>query len=84
MPIIQVHIMEGRTESQKQAMMRRVTEAVAETLDVRPSAVRIMIHELQSGHFSVAGEPRFAEATASEAGKNGHSGHILHAGETQS
>lgn len=84
MPIIQVHLMEGRTDSQKQAMMRRVTEAVVETLNVRPSAVRVMIHELQSGHFSVAGEPRFAEETVSESGKNGHSGHVLHAGEVQS
>lgn len=34
MPIIQVHLMEGRTDSQKQDMMRRVTEAVVETLGV--------------------------------------------------
>lgn len=72
MPIIQINMMEGRTQSQKQAMMRRVTEAVVETLGVRPSAVRILIHELDSGHFAVAGEPRFAEPADREAETNGH------------
>lgn len=72
MPIIQINMMEGRTQSQKQAMMRRVTEAVVETLGVHPSAVRILIHELDSGHFAVAGEPRFAELDDRTVETNGH------------
>ncbi|MDD2869776.1 2-hydroxymuconate tautomerase [Neomegalonema sp.] len=61
MPIIQINMMEGRSPDQKQAMMRRVTEAVVETLGVRAEAVRIIVQEIPSGHFAVGGEPRFAE-----------------------
>lgn len=64
MPIIHVHMMEGRSPDQKQAMMKRVTEAVVETLGVRTEAVRIILQEIPSGHFSVGGEPRFAEPEA--------------------
>mgnify|MGYP001203944533 FL=1 len=73
MPVIQVRLMEGRSDSEKQAKMRWVTDAVVETLGVRPSSVRIMIHELASGHFAVAGEPRFAEHAEEGADTNGHS-----------
>ncbi len=64
MPIIHVHMMEGRSPDQKQAMMKRVTEAVVETLGVRTEAVRIILQEIPSGHFAVGGEPRFAEPEA--------------------
>ena len=62
MPIIQINIMEGRTEAQKQALMREVTRAAVDTLGVRPEAVRIIVQEIRSGHFAVAGEPKHAEA----------------------
>lgn len=71
MPIIQVHLMEGRTDSQKQDMMRRVTEAVVETLGVPPSTVRVLIQELASGHFAVGGEPRFAGTVNGQSARHG-------------
>lgn len=63
MPVIQINLMEGRTEAQKEALMREVTRAAVDTLGVKPQAVRIMLNELRSGHYAVAGEPKYAEAS---------------------
>ncbi|KEO56189.1 2-hydroxymuconate tautomerase [Thioclava pacifica] len=61
MPVIQIHLMEGRTEAQKEALMREVTRAAVDTLGVKPESVRILLQELRSGHFAVAGEPKYVE-----------------------
>jgi len=78
MPIIQIHLMEGRTEAQKEEMMRNVTQGVVDALGVKPESVRILVQELRSGHFAVAGEPKYAEAQPRQ-GANGHD----HAPETK-
>lgn len=73
MPVIQIQMMEGRTEAQKEALMRNVTQTVVDTLGVNPQSVRILLQELRSGHFAVAGEPRYAQPTetAPAPGPNG-------------
>ncbi|OUO91358.1 2-hydroxymuconate tautomerase [Cloacibacillus sp. An23] len=55
MPIITVNIKEGRTVEQKREMARRVTQAVAETMEVKPSAVRIIINEMKNENFAIGG-----------------------------
>ncbi len=55
MPIIQVNMMENRTDEQKRELARRVCETVCEVLDARPESVRILIHELGPSDFSVGG-----------------------------
>lgn len=55
MPIITVNIKEGRTVQQKREMARRVTQAVAETMEVKPSAVRIIINEMKNENFAIGG-----------------------------
>lgn len=55
MPIIQFNILEGRTVTQKRRLVKKVTEAVTEALDVEASTVRILIHEMTTNDFSVAG-----------------------------
>ncbi len=55
MPIIEFHLMEGRTVEQKQRLCAAVTRSVVETLDVSPEQVRILIHTITPEHFSVAG-----------------------------
>lgn len=57
MPIIQIHIRKGRTEEQKRELMKRVTDAVEESLGVKRESIRIMIHELDGLHYSVSGIP---------------------------
>nr|WP_269619634.1 4-oxalocrotonate tautomerase family protein [Marortus sp. BJYM1] len=55
MPIIQFNLIEGRPESLKRELARRVCETVSEVLDVSPTTVRILIHEMGLNDFSVAG-----------------------------
>ena len=57
MPFIQVSMLEGRTEEQKRALLRRLTEVTVETLGAKPESVRIVISEVDPLHWSVAGEP---------------------------
>jgi len=55
MPIIQITLIAGRTEQQKQAMYQAVTEAVHQTLGTPKENVRIMVNEIPPHHFAVAG-----------------------------
>ena len=56
MPIIQITLLEGRSLEQKEALIRRMTEVCVDVLDSQPSAVRIIIQELQPENFGIAGE----------------------------
>lgn len=55
MPIIEMHMMVGRTTEQKRRVMASVAQSVAEALDCSIHTVRILITEHQPDEFSVAG-----------------------------
>ncbi|MBN1276814.1 MAG: 2-hydroxymuconate tautomerase family protein [Deltaproteobacteria bacterium] len=55
MPIIHIDFLEGRTQEQKEAMMKKVTEAICETLAVEPEKVRIILSEKSTDDISVGG-----------------------------
>ena len=55
MPIVTVNIKEGRTVEQKREMARRVTQAICETLNAKPAAVRIIINEMKDENFAIGG-----------------------------
>jgi 4-oxalocrotonate tautomerase len=57
MPIIQVNMFQGRTDDQKRKLVANVTEAVVKSLDCKPEAVHIVIHELPKANFAHAGVP---------------------------
>lgn len=56
MPVIEVHMLEGRSQETKELLMRRMTDLVAETLNTKTSAVRIIIDEMKLEHFAIDGE----------------------------
>lgn len=58
MPIIEMHLLEGRTTEQKQRAAAAITQAVVDSLGVRADTVRILITEHEADEFYVAGEPR--------------------------
>ncbi|MEQ8166194.1 MAG: 2-hydroxymuconate tautomerase [Alphaproteobacteria bacterium] len=60
MPIIEVNMLEGRTDEQKRAMVSSMTEAVIKSLDVPPQSVRIMIREMEPRHYAIGGVMRDA------------------------
>lgn len=55
MPIIDLKLLEGRTLDEKRRLVASVTEAVVESLGVKPESVRITLHEMPKDNYSVAG-----------------------------
>ncbi|MCY1496637.1 4-oxalocrotonate tautomerase family enzyme [compost metagenome] len=55
MPIIEMHMVAGRTNEQKSRVAAAVTEAVCASLDCQPETVRILITEHGKEEFYVGG-----------------------------
>jgi 4-oxalocrotonate tautomerase len=55
MPIIEMHMVEGRTSEQKSRVAAAVTEAVCRSLECAADTVRILITEHRGDEFYVAG-----------------------------
>lgn len=55
MPIIQVHLLEGRTADQKKKLVASMTDAVVKSLDVKAEEVRIILQEMTRQNYAVAG-----------------------------
>lgn len=55
MPLVTMRIMEGRDINKKRNMVKKVTEAICETLDCPEDAVRISIEEMAAENYSIGG-----------------------------
>ncbi len=56
MPIIHIDLFKGRTVDQKRAMVKRVTEAISETLNCPKEAVSIIIKEMEFENYAKGGK----------------------------
>ncbi len=56
MPIAQLYIIEGRTDEQKETLIREVSEAMARSLDAPMERIRVMITEMPKQHFGIGGQ----------------------------
>jgi len=56
MPLIEIHMLEGRSDEQKRAVLDAVTEAVRESLGAPLNTIRVWIQEFSPNDFMVAGE----------------------------
>jgi 4-oxalocrotonate tautomerase len=56
MPLIEVHLLEGRTDEQKKALLQGITNAVHESIDAPLASIRVWIQEFSPKEFMVAGE----------------------------
>ena len=52
MPTVTMEIYPGRTIEQKRAMVKKVTEALVETINCKPEAVKIIIREVSKENIS--------------------------------
>jgi 4-oxalocrotonate tautomerase len=57
MPFIQVTIVEGRTIEQKHDLMKKITDATAESLGSDPQRIRVAIYEVSPDEWAIGGEP---------------------------
>ena len=56
MPIITVKMLEGRTDEQKEQMIKKMTDVMVETTGAREEAVSIVIEEMNKANYGVAGK----------------------------
>jgi len=56
MPIAQINMMEGRTKEQKEVLIRKVTDAIMDSLDAPEGNVRVLINEIPKKHFGIGGQ----------------------------
>jgi len=56
MPLIEIHLVEGRSDEQKRQLLTAVTAAVRESIGAPVESIRVWIHELRANEFMVAGE----------------------------
>ncbi len=57
MPVVIINMLEGRTRKMKRDLIKKVTNAVVESLGVKPDSVRVIINEVPKENFAVAGLP---------------------------
>jgi 4-oxalocrotonate tautomerase len=55
MPIANVQILAGRAPEAKQALIRSVTAAIVESLQVKPESVRVIVQEIPPEHWGIGG-----------------------------
>ncbi len=56
MPLVNVHMAEGRSPEQKKALMDAITDAMATHIGAPRTAVRVWINEFPSTDFMAGGE----------------------------
>jgi 4-oxalocrotonate tautomerase len=57
MPLIQVTMVEGRSTEQKHALIRSLSQAMSETLEVPLERIRVAIYEISPDEWGIGGEP---------------------------
>lgn len=55
MPIINVKLLEGRSDEQLKNLVTEVTNAVEKTTGANREAIHVVIEEMQKNHYGVAG-----------------------------
>jgi len=55
MPLIEIHLAEGRTDEQKKALLTAVTEAVRTSIGAPIESIRVWVHEFSPKEYMSAG-----------------------------
>jgi 4-oxalocrotonate tautomerase len=63
MPIVEIHMLEGRSDEMKENLIYSVTKAVHEALNVPLANVRVILDEMKLQHFGCSGESEAARRT---------------------
>lgn len=57
MPIVTIHLLKGRDKEKRRELIKNVTDAVIQTLDVAGDSVRVILDEMEHENYGVAGLP---------------------------
>ncbi len=55
MPFVEIHLLEGRTDEQKKALLAAVTTAVHESIGAPLETIRVWVQEFSPKEFMAAG-----------------------------
>ena len=55
MPLIEIHMLEGRTDEQKKALLTAVTAAVHGSIGAPLESIRVWVQEFSPREFMIAG-----------------------------
>lgn len=55
MPIVNVKLLEGRSDEQLKNLVTEVTNAVEKTTGANKEAIQVVIEEMKTSHYDVAG-----------------------------
>lgn len=55
MPLVQVYLMEGRSEDQRRAVIEKVTDALCEAVGAPREAVRVLIMDVAKDSWGIGG-----------------------------
>jgi 4-oxalocrotonate tautomerase len=55
MPLIAIHLLEGRTEEQKRALLGAVTRAVQDSIGAPLESIRVWVNEFSPVDYMAAG-----------------------------
>jgi len=55
MPLIEIHLLEGRTDEQKRALLQAVTDAVQSSIGASVESIRVWINEFSRTEYMAAG-----------------------------
>ena len=55
MPFAHIHLIEGRTEDQKRAVIEKVTQALVEAVGAPRENVRVLITDVPKENWGIAG-----------------------------
>jgi 4-oxalocrotonate tautomerase len=57
MPLVNINMIEGRTDEQKEALIKAVAEAVMESIGAPEESIRVMISEYEKRHWGIGTLP---------------------------
>jgi 4-oxalocrotonate tautomerase len=55
MPLIEIHLLEGRTDEQKKALLGAVTDAVHDSIGAPLETIRVWVQEFSPKEYMAAG-----------------------------
>jgi 4-oxalocrotonate tautomerase len=55
MPLIEIHLLEGRTDEQKKALLTAVTDAVHTSIGASLESIRVWVQEFSPKEYMAAG-----------------------------
>jgi len=55
MPLVEIHILEGRTDEQKKALLTAVTAAVHDSIGAPLESIRVWVQEFSPKEYMIAG-----------------------------